>query len=442
MSERLPPFNTEAEEAVLGGLIIDPGAMVTVAPILEVRDFHDERNSWVYEAMLALHGKRTPIDFLTVCDALGPRLDIIGVYYLHQLMDAVPTSMHAEHYARIVERCSRRRKLIDAAGKVAALAWDDALDPDDAHSQAVKAVVDARGKRGDRMVPISKALSDYYDRIEAVAKSGSLGVPTGYEDLDKILRGMQKSDLILLAARPSVGKTSLSLCIALNAAKLGQRVGIFSLEMSTDQVVQRLLSIESAVSSTSMRSGEMADSEWPAFFRSMGRLTDLGIHIDDTPGLTPSALRSKAMLLDAKHGLDLLVVDYIQLMRSDGKERDRYQIVTAISQSLKALAKDLNLPVLALSQLNRECESRSDKIPMLSDLRDSGDLEQSADVVIFIYRDEYYNENTERKNVADVIVAKHRNGPTGKIALVFQKHLARFLSAEIRKTNLERGDWL
>jgi len=428
------------EDAVLGALLIDGDAIVRVAPILQSEDFYNEKRAWIYASMLALDAKRCQIDFLTVCDELGSKLEVVGPGYLTGLINAVPTSMHAEHYARIVADLSSRRRMLDAAGQIAALSVREDLGIDDLQSQAVKAVVDARGERDKETVPLSKALSDYYDRIEAISKTGSLGIPTGYPDLDKILKGLQKSDMILLAARPSTGKTSLSLGIALNAARLGFRVGIFSLEMSTDQVTQRLLSIESAVPSTNMREGQMASVEWQAFMRAMASLNDLPIHVDDTSGLTPGQLRAKAMLLDARHGLDLLIVDYLQLMRPDSKEWGRYEIVTAISQSIKGLAKDMNLPILALSQLSRGVESRTEKIPVLSDLRESGSLEQDADVVMFIYRDEMYNEDSEKRGVADVIVAKHRNGPTGTISLIFQKHLARFVSAEIR--NLERGDYL
>jgi replicative DNA helicase len=265
-----------------------------------------------------------------------------------------------------------------------------------------------------------------------------IGIPTGFTDIDRLLGGLQRSDMVILAARPSVGKTSLALGFAHNAAKrFGQRVAFFSLEMSNEQVVQRLISAETGINAQRLRRGEIEQDEWSRFIKATNDLAETHFFIDDTPGASALELRSKARRLHAEVGIDLVVVDYLQLMRGDFRSENRVQEISSISRALKALARELNVPVLALSQLSRGVESRTDKRPILSDLRESGALEQDADVVMFIYRDELYNENTERKNLADIIVAKHRNGPTGTVTLYFKKELAQFLEAEVRRTEID-----
>jgi len=289
------------------------------------------------------------------------------------------------------------------------------------------------------LVPIKQILSEYYDRIEYLTRHQGemIGIPTGFQDLDRLLGGLQRSDMVILAARPSVGKTGLALSIAHNAAKkFKKRVAFFSLEMSSEQLVQRLISAETAIDSQRLRRGEIAEDEWGRFMKAAGDLAETLFFIDDTPGISALELRTKARRLHAEVGVDLLVVDYLQLMRGDFRSENRVQEISSISRALKALARELNVPVLALSQLSRGVEARTDKRPILSDLRESGALEQDADVVMFIYRDELYNENTERKNIADIIVAKHRNGPTGNVQLYFRKELAQFLEAEVRRTEI------
>jgi replicative DNA helicase len=442
--ERLPPQNVEAEEAVLGALLIDPDVIIRVATILRPEDFYRERHAWIYDAALNLHDRREPIDFLTICDELERReqLDQVGgAAFISALINAVPTSIHAEHYARIVERAATRRRLIEAAGQIAALAYQEADDVEEVVDHAEQVLFGVSERRISReLVPIKQVLSEYYDRIEYLTRHRGemIGIPTGFTDIDKLLGGLQRSDMVILAARPSVGKTSLALSIAHNAAKRhGQRIAFFSLEMSSEQVVQRLISAETGINSQRLRRGEIEDHEWGRFMKATSDLAETLFYIDDTPSASALELRTKARRLHAEVGIDLIVVDYLQLMRGDFRSENRVQEISSISRSLKALARELNVPILALSQLSRGVESRTDKRPILSDLRESGALEQDADVVIFIYRDEMYNENTERPNIADIMVAKHRNGPTGSVALYFKKELAQFLEAEVRRTEVD-----
>ncbi len=442
--ERLPPQNIEAEEAVLGALLIDPDAIIRLTTILRPEDFYREKNGWIYDAVLSLHERREPVDYLTVVDELerrGQLEEVGGAAFITSLINAVPTSIHAEHYARIVERTGTRRRLIEAAGQIAGLAYQEADDVEEVVDHAEQILFGVSERRISReLVPIRQVLSEYYDRVEYLTRHRGemIGIPTGFNDMDKLLGGLQRSDMIILAARPSVGKTSLALSIAHNAAKkYGQRVAFFSLEMSSEQVVQRLISAETEIDSQRLRRGEIVDDEWGRFMKATSDLAETLFFVDDTPSISALELRTKARRLHAEVGIDLLVVDYLQLMRGDSRSENRVQEISAISRAMKALARELNVPVLALSQLSRGVESRTDKRPILSDLRESGALEQDADVVIFIYRDEMYNENTERKNIADVMVAKHRNGPTGSVALYFKKELAQFREAELRTTEVD-----
>jgi replicative DNA helicase len=441
--ERLPPQNVEAEEAVLGALLIDPDAIIRLTTVLRPQDFYREKHGWIYDAILALHERREPVDFLTVCDELERRTqldEVGGPAFITTLVNVVPTSVHAEHYARIVERSATRRRLLDAAGQIAALAYQEADDVEEVVDHAEQILFGVSERRISReLVPIKQVLSNYYDRVEYLTRHRDemIGIPTGFSDIDKLLAGLQRSDLIILAARPSVGKTSLALSIAHNAAKKhGQRIAFFSLEMSDEQVVQRLISAETGIDAQRLRRGEL-EGEWDRFVKASSDLAETLFFIDDTPSISALELRTKARRLHAEVGVDLVVVDYLQLMRGDTRSENRVQEISAISRALKALARELNVPVLALSQLSRSVESRTDKRPILSDLRESGALEQDADVVIFIYRDEMYNENTERKNIADILISKHRNGPTGQVALYFKKELAQFREAELRRTEID-----
>ena len=442
--DRLPPQNIDAEEAVLGALLIDPDAIIRIATILRSEDFYREKNGWIYDVVLSLHERREPVDLLTVSDELERRdqlEEVGGTMFVTSLVNAVPTSVHAEHYARIIERAATRRRLIDAAGQIAALAYQEADDVSEVVDRAEQMLFGVSERRISKdLVPIKQVLSEYYDRIEYLTRHQGevIGIPTGFSDIDKMLGGLQRSDMIILAARPSVGKTSLALTIAHNAAKkYRQRVAFFSLEMSAEQLVQRLISADTGIDSQRLRRGMIADNEWARFMKATSDLAETHFYIDDTPGISALELRTKARRLQAEVGIDLVAIDYLQLMRGDNRSENRVQEISAISRSLKALARELNVPVLALSQLSRGVESRTDKRPILSDLRESGALEQDADVVIFIYRDELYNENTERKNIADIIIAKHRNGPTGAISLYFKKELAQFREAELRSKEID-----
>jgi len=437
--DKMIPQNVEAEEAVLGSLLIDPEALYRVSPFLKGEDFYVQKNAWVYEAVLAIHERREPVDFVTLCDELerrGQLEEVGGAAHITSLINAVPSAIHAEAYGHIVEQAAIRRRLISAASQIAQLAYQEVEDVDQVVDQAEQALFSVSQRRITRdLTPIQELIRRYYDRIEYLhAHQGEpLGVPTGYIDIDRLLGGLQRSDFVIIAARPSVGKTSLCLSIARNAARHGQHVAIFSLEMSGEQIVQRLVSAETGIDTQRLRLGDLRDDEWPLFVQATGKLADLPVFIDDTPSISALQLRTKARRLHSEHGLDLIIVDYLQLMTGDVRSENRVQEVSYISRSLKAIARELDLPVVAASQLSRAVEQRTDKRPVLADLRESGSLEQDADVVMFIYRDELYHPETEKQHIADIIVAKHRNGPTGTVQLFFRNRLAQFLDAETRQ---------
>ena len=438
--DKLVPHNSEAEEAVLGSLLIDHEALFRVSPFLKPEDFFIQKNGWIYGTILSLHERREPIDFVTLCDDLERqgRLEEIGsAAYITQLINAVPSAIHVEAYGRIVEQDAIRRRLINAASRIAQLAYQEDQDVDLTVDRAEQALFSVSERRITRdLAPVQEIIRRYYDRIEYLYdhQDEPLGVPTGFIDLDRLLGGLQHSDLILIAARPSVGKTSLGISVARHAADLGQHVAIFSLEMSSEQVVQRMVSAETGIDAQRLRLGDLREREWPLFVQATGRLSDLPLYIDDTPSISVLQMRTKARRLHAEHGIDLILVDYLQLMTAgDMRSESRVQEVSYISRSLKGLARELDVPLVAVSQLSRAVEQRSDKRPILADLRASGSLEQDADVVMFIYRDELYNAETEKPNIAEIIIAKHRNGPTGKIQLFFRERLAQFLDAETRQ---------
>jgi replicative DNA helicase len=439
------PQNLEAEEAVLGALLIDPDAILPVATFLRASDFHVQRHGSIYQAMLDLHERHQPADLVTLTDELE-RCDQLaavgGSALLTSLINATPTSIHVEYYARIVERTAILRRLIDAAGQIAKLAYRDVDDVDEVVDQAESIIFGVSEKRVTRdLVPIRQVLDEYYDRIEYLSQHQGeiVGIPTGLVDLDKLLGGFQRSDLIIIAGRPGMGKTSLALSIALHAARKWQkRVGVFSLEMSSEQVVQRMISAETGIDSQRLRLGDIREDEWPVFVQATSLLSDTQIYIDDTPSLSALEMRTKARRVHAEFGLDLLIVDYLQLMRGEFRsDGNRVQEISYISRSLKSLARELNIPLVALSQLSRAVESRQDKRPMLSDLRESGSIEQDADVVAFVYRDVEYNPDTEFPNIAEIRVSKHRSGPTGVIHAFFRKELAQFENLEVRHEQLE-----
>jgi replicative DNA helicase len=444
--DQLAPHSVEAEEAVLGSVLINPDALFEVASFLQPDDFFIVRNGWVWEAILRLQERNEQIDYVTVVEELRQqeRLEEIGgAAYVTYLINHTPSSIYTETYGRIVERAAIRRRMLSAASDIARLAHEEDADINEITDQAEAALfaVTERQLRKE-LIPIRTAIADYFDRIEFLYshQAESLGVPTGFNDLDQLLGGLQKSDLVIVAGRPGMGKTSWLLSAALNAARAGARVAIFSMEMSTEQIVQRLVSSETGIGTHSLRLGKLDDREWALFVEATGNLGKLRIYLDDTPALSPLQLRAKCRRLFSEHGLDLIMVDYLQLMiAGTGRSENRVQEISFITRNMKQIAREMNVPVLAAAQLSRAVEQRQDKRPQLSDLRESGSIEQDADVVMFIYRDEVYNENTERPNQADVIIAKHRNGPTGTVTLYFRKELTQF--ANLRKTDVDLASY-
>lgn len=438
------PQNIEAEEAVLGSLLIDPDGIIRISTFLQPEDFYVQRHGWIYAAIRDLHERREPADLVTLTDDLerkGQLAEIGGPAFLTGLINATPTSIHVEYYARIVERTAVLRRLIDAAGQIAKLAYQDVDDVDEVVDRAESIVFGVSEKRVSReLVPIRQVLDEFYDRIEYLYEHQGeiIGIPTGLADLDKLLGGFQRSDLVIIAGRPGMGKTSLALSIALQAArKWDKRVGIFSLEMSNEQVVQRLVSAETGIDSQRLRLGAIHEDEWPVLVQATSLLSGTQIYIDDTPAISALEMRTKSRRIHAEYGLDMIIVDYLQLMRGDFRSENRVQEISFISRSLKGLARELNIPVVALSQLSRAVESRHDKRPMLSDLRESGSIEQDADVVMFVYRDEIYDPDTEFPSIAELRVAKHRSGPTGIFSVYFKKELAQFVDLEVRRERLD-----
>jgi replicative DNA helicase len=440
----LPPQNVEAEQSVLGSLLIDPDALLKVTPFLRPEDFYRETHGLIYRAIVGLHEQRQPADFVTLCEELerrGQLEHVGGPGYVTSLINVVPTSIHAQHYGRIVERTATLRRLISAASEISSMAYERADDEDRILDQAEQLIFGVAQRSIEReLVPLRTILSDYYDRIEYLYdhRGQTIGVPTGFIDLDRLLGGFQQADLIIVAGRPGTGKTSLAMTIMDHAArKHGLSVAIFSLEMPAQQVVQRLVAGATGIGSQRLRTGEISEDELASIARAMGELSETSIYIDDTPAIAPMELRAKARRLQAEHPLDLIIVDYLQLMQAGLRMENRVQEVSYISRQLKSLASELHVPVLACSQLSRAVESRPDKRPLLSDLRESGSIEQDADVVMFIYREEMYVEETFKPNIADIIVAKHRNGPTGQLSLRFMKEQTRFANLERMPEEME-----
>jgi replicative DNA helicase len=434
IEERLPPHSVEAEEAVLGSLIIDPDAIFEISNFLRSDAFYRTQNRWVYEAILGLSERRVPIEVVTLIEELRRREhlgEIGGESTVFDLINAVPTSINVEAYARIVEAASIRRKLLLAAGSIAKLAYNEAEDITVVLDRSEHTLFSISQQRTTRdLVPVKEIASTYLERMEQLRERGDefIGIPTGFVDLDRLLSGLNKSDLVIIAARPGMGKTALQNAIALNAARrYNKRVAMFNLEMSAEQLVQRMIAADTRIDSQRLRRGDLADGEWTVFMEALGRLSEMRIFIDDTPSITPMQLRTKCRRLHAELGIDLIMIDYLQLMQSERPSSNRVQEVSEITRELKGLARELDVPVVAAAQLSRAVEQRQVKKPMLSDLRESGSIEQDADVVMFIYRDDYYNtENSERPNIAEVNVAKHRNGPTGSIDLFWHGKLATF----------------
>lgn len=438
----VPPQNSEAEASLLGAVLIDSDAIVKIADIVAPQDFYEERHRRIYEAVLQLYEKHNPIDILTLTDQLKGTgfLDIVGgASYLTELTNFVPTASHVEQYAEIVAQKALRRRLIKASQDIVGLGYDENKNLQELIEEAETKLFDVSQQHVKQDVTsLETILSESFDRLDELHKDkGKIrGVPTGYKDLDAILAGLQKSDLFVLAARPSMGKTALALNLAHNVAvKSEVPVLVFSLEMSKEQLVDRMLAMESGVDAWSLRTGNLNDSDFEKIGQAMGTLSEAQIYIDDSPGITVSDLRTKARREAHLRPLGLIIVDYLQLMSGGhrfGGDGNRVQEISEISRGLKGIARELDVPLIALSQLSRSVESRNPQIPQLADLRESGSIEQDADVVAFIYREDYYNPETERRNVTDILIKKHRNGPTGAVELYFDKEKQRFRSLDSR----------
>ena len=430
---RIPPHSVESEQSIVGSIILDKDAIITVAETINPSDFYKEAHKVIYESMLRLNSNNEPIDLITLIEELrkeGHLDNVGGISYLTSLSTIVPTTSNVKYYANIVKEKSVMRQLIKASNEIINLGYDASTDVQEILDKAEKNIFDiSQEKSGDDIQPINVVLQDTFDMIEKLCteKSDVTGITTGFADLNKKINGLQRTDLILLAARPAMGKTAFSLNLVQNAALKGDAsVAVFSLEMSKEQLVQRMLSAQSNVELSKIKTGNLGESDWPRIIDGMAVLSEANIFIDDTPGIKISEIRSKCRRLKIEKGLDLILIDYLQLMEGEGKNENRQQEIAKISRSLKILAKELDCPVVALSQLSRSPELRKDHRPILSDLRESGSIEQDADIVMFLYRDEYYHDDSEKKNIGEVIVAKNRHGETGSVELVWFGQVQKF----------------
>ena len=429
--ERTPPQDLVAEQSVLGGMLLSKDAIADVVEVLKERDFYRPAHELIYDAILDLYGKGEPADPITVSAELTRRGDIAragGAPYLHTLISSVPTAANAGYYAKIVRDCAIMRRLVEAGTKIVQLGYSNEGEVDHVVDQAQAEVYEVTERRASEdYIQLAQLLPDALDEIEAIATGvRDEGIKTGFKDLDALTNGLHPGNMIVLAARPAVGKSTLGLDIARHASiHNGQASVIFSLEMSRSEITMRMLSAEARVGLNNIRSGSLSDDEWSRLAKRMGEISDAPLFIDDSPNLSLMEIRAKARRLKQRHNLKLIIIDYLQLMSSGKKVESRQQEVSEFSRSLKLLAKELEVPVIAISQLNRSPEQRADKKPMLSDLRESGSIEQDADMVILLHRDDLY-EGSSRSGEADLIVAKHRNGPTRTITVAAQLHFARF----------------
>jgi replicative DNA helicase len=431
--ERVPPHNIEAEESVLGSMLLSKDAIAEVLELLREEDFYRPAHRTVFRSVLELYGHGDAVDAVTVQEELrrsGALADIGGAPFLHTLVASVPTAANAGYYARIVKEAGVLRRLIDAGTQIVQLGFETPQDTEAAVDQAESLVYQvAQGRVTEDYHTLRDVLTTTLEAIERLHEDHReiTGVPTGFADLDRLTSGLQPANLVIVAARPAVGKSTLGLDVARHAAvRAGVPTVVFSLEMSKTELVQRLMCAECTVDMQRLRTGRMEESDWTRLTRSLGKLADAPLFIDDSPGTTMMEIRAKCRRLKQRHGLGLVVVDYLQLMQPSKRFENRQQEVSEISRSLKLLAKELDVPVVAISQLSRQTEARSDRRPMLSDLRESGALEQDSDVVLFIYRDELYDPESPRKGEADLILAKHRNGPTDTVTVTFQGQYSRF----------------
>jgi replicative DNA helicase len=431
---RVPPQNVEAEEYVLGAMLLAPGAIGAVSEICRAEDFYRQSHGRIYRAALALYGRGEPVDAITLTDELdklGELEEVGGRSRIHELAALVPASANAGHYARIVHEMATLRGLITCGQEIADLGYDrpgEVVDLVDRAEQIVFAI--SQSRVSSEFTHIEQLLKESFERITALYEAGVeiTGVASGFRDIDRITSGFQPGNLVIIAARPSMGKSALALCMAANmGVRLNIPVALFTLEMSKSEVTQRLMCSEAKVESQKLRSGKLSPEDWPRLTAACDKLARAPIYVDDTGSITMMEIRSKARRLKTREPkLGMIIVDYLQLMTSGSSVENRVQEVSQISRNLKVLARDLEVPILALSQLSRAVEQRSDKRPILSDLRESGAIEQDADIVGFIYRDEYYNDESDQQGLAELIVAKHRNGPTDMVKLSFLKRYAKF----------------
>lgn len=439
-AERIPPQNIEAEQAVLGAIFLDSSALTLASEILIPEDFYRAAHQKIFHAMLKVADKGEPVDLVTVTAELADARaleEVGGVSYLSELADSVPTAANVEYYARIVEEKSVLRRLIRTATSIAQDSYTREDEVDVLLNEAEKKIMEiSQRKHSGAFQNIKDVLVQAYDNIEMLhnRKGEITGIPTGFTELDRMTAGFQRSDLIIVAARPSVGKTAFALNIAQNVAtKTNENVAIFSLEMSAQQLVMRMLCAEGNINAQNLRTGKLTPEDWGKLTMAMGSLSNAGIYIDDTPSIRVSEIRAKCRRLKQESGLGMVLIDYLQLIQGSGRNREnRQQEVSEISRSLKALARELEVPVIALSQLSRSVEQRQDKRPMMSDIRESGSIEQDADIVAFLYRDDYYDKDSENKNIIEIIIAKQRNGPVGTVQLAFIKEYNKFVNLERR----------
>ncbi len=439
--DRIPPHNLEAEESLLGAMLLSREAIGEVHEIVEQTDFYREANQKIFQTVIELYGSGEPVDAITLAELLNRKgwlTDVGGKAYIHTLVNLVPTAAHALYYAEIVSQNAILRRLINAASQITALGYSVPEDIRHVIDQAEGLIFDVSKRRiAGSLESIGSLLNETYDELERIsqAKGHVTGAASGFRELDKLTGGFQPSDFIVIAGRPGMGKTSFALSIAQNVAFNQEKpVAIFSLEMSKIQLTMRMLCSEARVSSANLRESTLKDEEWRRVNSAMNRLSEAPIFINDTANISMLSIRSTARRLDSKTPLGLIIVDYLQLMQGDSRTENRQQEVSDISRSMKLLGRELNVPILALSQLSRAVESRTDKRPQLSDLRESGAIEQDADLVAFIYRDEEYDKHTDDKGIAEILVRKHRHGPTGEIRLAFIDHFAKFDNLDTRHT--------
>jgi len=436
--DRIPPQNLEAEQAVLGAILLDSVAIITVMETLKAEDFYRQAHQYIFEAMIDLNGDNEPIDLITLTTRLQAKqqlAEIGGIQYLTELASAVPTAANVTYYAKIVEEKSMLRRLIRTATEIVTNGYAEADDVGSLLSEAELRILEiANRKSSTGFVSIKDVLMEVFEKVEKLYndRGKTTGIPSGFPDLDKMTAGFQRSDLIIVAARPSVGKTAFSLNVAQNVAvRAKETVAIFSLEMSAAQLVQRIICAEANVDAGRIRTGTLEGDDWEKLTMAIGTLSEAEIYIDDTPAITVADIRAKCRRLKKEKGLGMILIDYLQLIAGRGKAgENRQQEVSEISRTLKQIARELEVPVIALSQLSRGVEQRQDKRPMMSDLRESGSIEQDADIVAFLYRDDYYDKESEKKNIIEIIIAKQRNGPVGTVELVFLKNFNKFVSLD------------